>query len=144
MFTNDLPAGLKSFLDAMHARDAKGAAQYLAENVTLKSPIVVEPFVGRDQAAGILRHLLGVIDEFTVVDILVSKTHFAAVFNIKAGSTNVAGMDYIHTDDTGKIDSMTISWRPLPAVVAVQNRLAPAIGIPALALVPVSDLPDRA
>ncbi|WP_142393474.1 nuclear transport factor 2 family protein [Mycobacterium sp. 4858] len=143
MLTSDIPPYLKSFLEAMHARDATGAARHLAENVTLKSPIVVEPFVGRDQAAGILTYLLDIIDEFTVVDFLSSNEHFAAVFNIRAGSTNIEGMDYIHLDDAGKVDSMTISWRPLPAVVAVQNRLAPAIGVPPLALVPVLDSPTR-
>lgn len=141
MPTSDLPAGLKAFLEAMQARDAEGAARHLAENVTLKSPIVVEPFVGRDQAAGILTHLLGIIDKFTMVDLLADSTHFAAVFTIKAGLTSVEGMDYIHTDDEGKVDAMTISWRPLPAVVAVQNRLAPALGVPTLTLTPIPDAP---
>lgn len=144
MVSSGLPPHLKSFLDAMHAHDPQAAAQHLAESVTLKSPIVVEPFLGRDQATAILASLLNVIDEFTFVDHLSGATHFAAVFIIKAGSTTVEGMDYIHLDDAGKIDSMTISWRPLPAVVAVQNRLAPAIGVPPLALVPESGQPTSA
>jgi hypothetical protein len=37
-------------------------------------------------------------------------------------------MDHMHLNDAGLVDSMTVAWRPLPAVVAVQQRLAPKLG----------------
>ncbi|MBV8105818.1 MAG: hypothetical protein JO223_14570 [Hyphomicrobiales bacterium] len=38
-------------------------------------------------------------------------------------------------NDAGLVDSMTVAWRPLPAVVAVQQKLAPKLGGKAMMLV---------
>jgi hypothetical protein len=32
-------------------------------------------------------------------------------------------MDYWRLDEQGLIEEMTVLWRPLPAIVAVQNQL---------------------
>jgi len=47
-------------------------------------------------------------------------------------------MDQMHINGAGFIDSMTVAWRPLPAVVEVQKRLAPAFGMTPLRLVPMT------
>lgn len=138
MATNTIPTGLKTILDAMHAGDLEVVSDHLADDVTLKSPIVVDAFVGHDQVLGVLSALLGVMDEFNIVEILTSETHFAVLLDMRAGSTHVNGMDYVHLDEAGKVDSMMIMWRPLPAVVAVQNLLAPVIGFEPLALTPLA------
>jgi hypothetical protein len=41
------------------------------------------------------------------------------------------GVDYWRIDETGLIQEMTVLWRPLPAVSAVQQKLALANGDPA-------------
>ncbi len=47
-------------------------------------------------------------------------------------------IEYLHLDAQEKIDSFTVFVRPLAGLVALQNRLAPALGVPALTLTPIA------
>jgi hypothetical protein len=47
----------------------------------------------------------------------------------------IDGMDHMHINEAGFVDSMTVAWRPLPSVVAVQQKLAPKLGGKAMKLV---------
>lgn len=128
-----------SFLDAMHKHDLEGIKAGLADSVTIKSPIVPEPFRGKDQVMSVLEALLKIADEFNVREVLTSDgdgRQVAVILSIRAGTTEVEGVDYLSLDEQGLVDSMTIQWRPLPAIVEMQNKIAPGLGIPALALVP--------
>lgn len=136
MALDKLPASLSGLLEGMHARDVEQVGKHVADDITLKSPIFEEPFVGREQALGVLTHLLSVVDEFETVGVLQGDGRFAVLLNLKAGTTAVEGVDIVTVNHDGKVDSMTIQWRPLDAIVAVQNQLAPAIGVPALTLTP--------
>jgi hypothetical protein len=62
---------------------------------------------------------------------------YVAVFTIEVGPTKVDGMDHMHLNEDGLVDSMTVAWCPLPALVEVQKRLASVIGVSALTLVPL-------
>ena len=126
---------LKPFLEAMGQGDTDSLAAHLAEDVFLRSPIVVKQFEGKGQVLEVLKALLSIIDRFEVTDTLIGDTHVAAVLKIKVGDIEVEGVDYIAIDKDGLIKSMVIQWRPLPLVVAIQQKLAPVIGIPALKLV---------
>lgn len=126
---------LTSFLEAMHGHDLTTMGAHLADDVTLRSPIVEEAFVGREAVLAVLGALLGVADEFDAIDVLTGADHFAVYLRIRVGETEVNGVDYLHLNDAGQVDEMTIMWRPLPGVVAIQNALAPGLGFPALSLV---------
>lgn len=82
--------------------------------------------------------LLGVVDAFEPKLLLRDGADFVAVFTIRLGDNVIDGMDHMHLDDAGLVDSMTLAWRPLPAVVAVQQQLAPRLGGKAMMLVPVN------
>jgi hypothetical protein len=55
----------------------------------------------------------------------------------------IDGMDHMHLNDAGLVDSMTVAWRPLPAVVAVQQKLAPKLGGKAMMLIPADQHPQH-
>ncbi|MBC7834628.1 MAG: nuclear transport factor 2 family protein, partial [Phycisphaerales bacterium] len=55
-------AHLQPFLDAMHQGNKEGLAVHLAEDVFLRSPIVVEQFQGKAQVLAVLSALLSIID----------------------------------------------------------------------------------
>ena len=129
-----IPEGLSALLDAVHARDAAGAAHNLAEYVIFESPIVAQPFVGRDQVSNVVSALLDIFDEFTVTEIIAGEGCFAVVVNIKIGMTELDAVDLIGINAEGKVASISIHVRPLPAIVALQNRLAPVLGVPVLTL----------
>ena len=135
MTVDEFPAGLSTFLAAVQARDARGAAAQLAEYAILESPIDVEPVVGREQVATMMSALLNVVDEFTVTHVITGDGHFAVVTNIKIGTTEIDGIDLIGINAEGKVASLSIHLRPMQAVVALQNCLAAASGTPRLALI---------
>lgn len=125
---------LRPFLDAMQSKDTESLAPHLALDVVIHSPIVSKPFEGKSKSLAVLGALIGVVDQFEVTDILVGDTHVAVVLEITVGKVKVQGVDYLHVNDAGLIDSMTIQWRPLPSIVEIQQRLAPMIGMPPLKL----------
>ena len=129
---------LHLFLGALHDQDGGRVRELLSLDVSLRSPIFEDPFQGRDVVAGVLMALMDTLDEFSTVNILSGGDHYGVFLKIRLGAADVNGMDYMHLNEAGLVDEMTIMWRPLPAVVAIQNALAPKLGVPALILVPQS------
>lgn len=128
---------LQPFLDAMHRGDKDGLAEHMTEGVTLRSPIVEQPFEGTQQVLGVLSMLLSVADGFEVTNMIAGERNAAVFVTIRAGDVTVEGVDDMHIDAEGKVSGMTIQWRPLSAIVAMQQLMAPLIGISAMKLVNV-------
>jgi hypothetical protein len=72
-----------------------------------------------------------VVDTFDFREIMQGPQHASAFFGITVGSIELDGVDYWRLNEAGLIQEMTVLWRPLPEVVAVQNKLALADGEPA-------------
>lgn len=125
------------FLGGMHNRNPDVLAEHLAEQVVLESPIFTEPFVGKDAAMAVLRVLLAAVDEFETTAIIPGESRAAIMLRIKAGDAEVTGVDDLTVDSDGRIAKMSIHWRPLEKIVAIQQRLAPLIGAPKLSLVQI-------
>jgi limonene-1,2-epoxide hydrolase len=130
---------LDAFLDAMNRRDPSGTEAHMAEDVIIYSPIVPEPFKGKQQVQKVLEQLMLTIDAFTPKLLLQDGADFAAIFTLELGPNKLDGMDHMHINEAGLIDSMTVTWRPLPAVVEVQKVLAPKLGGKPLTLVPTTE-----
>jgi hypothetical protein len=129
---------LHSFLDAMHRLDIKGAAPYIADDIAVRTPIMHEPVKGKVKLLPILTHLLAIAEKYEAVEVMTGKDHFAVIHRFKFGGVEIEGVDYVHQNEAGLIDSLAVMWRPLPAVVAIQNLVAPILGVPVLKLVPAS------
>ena len=126
---------LQPFLDAMHRGDSAALSAHMSEDVVLRSPILADPIEGKVAVSRLLAVLLQVADSFTVTDLVPADTHAAVFVRIHSGEIMIEGVDDMHVDSAGLVTSMTIQWRPLPALVEMQQRLAPLIGAPALRLV---------
>ncbi len=126
---------LQPFLDAMHRGDPAALSAHMSEAVVLRSPILADPIHGKAAVSRLLAVLLQVADSFTVTDLVAADTRAAIFIRIRSGDITVEGVDDMHVDSAGLVTSMTIQWRPLQALVAMQQRLAPLIGAPALMLV---------
>ena len=79
--------------------------------------------------------MLSTDDAFEPKLLLRDGSDFVAVFTVRLDDHVIDGMDHMHLNDAGLVDSMTVAWRPLPAVVAVQQKLAPKLGGKAMMLV---------
>ncbi|HQT67205.1 MAG: hypothetical protein B7Z78_03560 [Rhodospirillales bacterium 20-60-12] len=132
---------LDAYLKAMGERDVAAAKIHMADDVIIYSPLVPAPFKGKDQVTDVLAALLGTVDAFEPKMLLRDNAHFVAVFTIKLGEHLIDGMDHMHINEAGLVDSMTVAWRPLPSVVAVQQKLAPKLGGKAMKLVAANEGP---
>ena len=126
---------LKPFLQAMHDGNSDGLGKHMTDDVTLRSPIIAEPFAGKERVLAVLSLLRDTADSFEVTDMIQGDRNTAVFVTIRAGDTVVQGVDDTHVDEHGLISSMTIQWRPLASVVSMQQLLAPKIGVPVLELV---------
>lgn len=134
---------LELYLEAVHNCDDRGTVPHMAEDVSLLSPLLPAPVEGRSAVAKILAGLLNNIDAFEMKHLIGGGPDFVAIFSITAGEHKVDGMDHMHVNGDGLVDSMTVAWRPLPQVVGVQQRLARALGLPALELVESQPSPGQ-
>ena len=119
---------LDAYLKAMAARDVISATAHMANDVVIYSPLVPAPIKGKENVANVLAALLSTIDSFEPKLLLRENADFVAVFIIRFGDHLLDGMDHMHINEAGLVDSMTVAWRPLPSVVAVQQKLAPKLG----------------
>ena len=126
---------LDAYLEAMGRRDVEGTNAHLADDVVIRSPIAPTPFQGKEQVTGVLKALLSTVDAFEPKLLLRDRSDFVAVFTIRLDDHVIDGMDHMHLNDAGLVDSMTVAWRPLLAVVAVQQKLAPKLGGKAMMLI---------
>ena len=119
---------LHTFLDAMRRKDLEAMLAHMADDVILKTPLVAEPFEGKVAIRPVVSALLSVVDKFDFREMMHGPQHVSEFFRVTVGSDELEGMDYWRINDAGLIQEMTVLWRPLPAVLAVQDKLAHADG----------------
>lgn len=126
---------LDAFLHAMHDGDADAALEHVTEDVRLWNPIFPDPFEGKAKVRAVLGVVLEIMDSFELVEVMHGVAHSAVAFRFTAGNEALAGMNLMTLDSSGRVASLKITWRPLPGIVAMQNRIAPLIGAPVMTLV---------
>ena len=115
---------IHAFTAAMQRKELEAMLTHMADDVTLKTPLLAEPFQGKAALRPVVEALLGMVDRFEFHEIMRGPQHVSSFFKITVGSTELDGMDYWRLDEAGLIQEMTVLRRPLPAVAAVQDKLA--------------------
>jgi hypothetical protein len=117
---------MTDFRKAVEQRDPEAIAATLADNVVFRSPVAFRPYEGKAITAAILRGVLRVFEDFHYVRELSSDDHrdHALVFRTRVGDTTVEGCDFLHLDDSGLIDELTVMVRPLSAAQALAGAMA--------------------
>lgn len=128
---------LTPFLEAMHEGDLARASEHLSETVELNSPILPTPFKGRASVSTVLGELLSTIDAFEPKMMMRDGADVIATLTIRFEDHVIDAFDHVHLGADGRIETMTIAWRPLPAIVAIQQKLVPKLGGKAMRLVPI-------
>jgi SnoaL-like domain len=122
---------LNAFLEAMQRKDPEAMLIHMADDVILKTPLAVEPFKGKAAIRPVVEALLGVVDKFDFRERMQGPEHISQYFGVTVGSNELDGMDYWRINGVGLIQEMTVLWRPLPTMLEVQKKLAPAHDEPA-------------
>ncbi len=117
---------MTDFRTAVEARDPSAIAATLADNVVFRSPVAFRPYEGKAITAAILRGVLRVFEDFQYVREMAGadgRDH-ALVFRTRVGDTTVEGCDFLHLDEHGLIDELTVMVRPLSAAQALAAAMA--------------------
>ncbi|MFD3743528.1 nuclear transport factor 2 family protein [Nocardia sp. NPDC058633] len=111
------------FRAAVEARDEAAIEALLAENVVFTSPVAFQPYPGKAITAAILRAVIRVFEDFHYVREIGEGRDHALVFEATVDGKQLSGCDFIHLDDDGKIDELTVMVRPLSAATALAARM---------------------
>jgi hypothetical protein len=115
---------IHAFTAAMQRKDLDVMLTHMADDIILKTPLVAEPFKGKAAIRPVVEALLRVVDKFDFREVMQGPGHVSAFFGITVGPNELDGVDFWRIDEAGLIQEMTVLWRPLPAIVAAQNKLA--------------------
>ncbi|MFF4586330.1 nuclear transport factor 2 family protein [Streptomyces sp. NPDC001388] len=117
---------MRAFREAVEAGDLAAVEALLAEDVVFTSPVVFKPYPGKAITAAILRAVSEVFEDFRYERELAGDAgrDHALVFTARVGDRTLTGCDFIHLDDDGLIDELTVMVRPLSGAQA----LAAAMG----------------
>ncbi|MFF8840692.1 nuclear transport factor 2 family protein [Streptomyces sp. NPDC015130] len=113
------------FRKAVEDRDPEALEALLAEEVVFTSPVAFAPYPGRAMTAAILRGVLRVFEDFTYVREIGNpdgRDH-ALVFTATVAGKQIQGCDFLHFDEEGKIDDLTVMVRPLSAARALAEAM---------------------
>ena len=117
---------MRAFREAVEAGDLDAVEALLAEDVVFTSPVVFKPYPGRAITAAILRAVTRVFEDFRYERELAGEDgrDHALVFSARVGERELTGCDFIHLNEAGLIDELTVMVRPLSGAQA----LAAAMG----------------
>ncbi|MFJ8787106.1 nuclear transport factor 2 family protein [Streptomyces sp. NPDC102476] len=109
------------FPKAVESGDVDAVAARLADDVVFTSPFTFKPYLGKAITATILRGALRVFEDLTYIREIANpdgRDH-AFVFTATVAGKQLQGCDFVHFDDDGKIDEITVIVRPLSAAQAL-------------------------
>ncbi|WP_433465426.1 nuclear transport factor 2 family protein [Spirillospora sp. CA-128828] len=114
------------FRRAVETGDTSAIEGLLADDAVFTSPVVFKPYQGKAITAAIVRGAARVFQDVRYVREIVSadgRDH-ALMFQAMVNGRQVHGCDFLHLDEDGLIDDLTVMVRPLSAA----NALAEAMG----------------
>ena len=121
---------IHAFTAAMQRKDLDAMLSHMADDVTLNTPLAAEAVKGKAAIRAVVGPLLAVVDRFEFREVMQGPEHVSSFFKVAVGPDELDGMDCWRLNGAGLIEEMTVLWRPLPAAMAVRDKLA-AIAAPA-------------
>lgn len=115
------------FRAAVEAGDLDAMVAHMTDDVTLHSPVAFKPFAGKQAVHGALAAVMDTLTDFSYTDELDGGDTHVLVFRAKVDGKDVQGIDYLHQDADGRIDDLTVFFRPLSAIVAMGQAMAPKV-----------------
>lgn len=113
------------FREAVEAGDHNAIEALLADDVVFTSPVAFTPYSGKPITAAILRGVFRVFEDFRYVREIggPDDRDHALVFTARVGGREIEGCDFLHLDQDGLIDDLTVMVRPLSAAKALSEAM---------------------
>jgi hypothetical protein len=99
---------------------------FLAEDVVFWSP-VFKPYQGSETVAMILRTVFEVLEDFRYTDELQGDGVHGLLFDARIEDRSLQGIDLVRPNSDGQIAEFTVMIRPASGLIAVAERMAPAL-----------------
>ncbi|QIS03920.1 nuclear transport factor 2 family protein [Nocardia brasiliensis] len=117
---------MTTFREAVEARDVEAMEALFADDVVFTSPVAFKPYPGKAITTAILRGVLRVFEDFRYLREIgdADGRDHALVFEATVNGKTVNGCDFLHYDETGKIDALTVMVRPLSAAQTLAEAMA--------------------
>ncbi|MFJ6462176.1 nuclear transport factor 2 family protein [Streptomyces sp. NPDC091387] len=118
------------FRKAVETHDLDAIEAMLADDVVFTSPVAFKPYPGKPLTAAILRAVSEVFTDFRYVRETASEDgrDHALVFVAKVGDREINGCDFLHLNEAGRIDDLTVMVRPLSAAQALAAAMGERFG----------------
>jgi hypothetical protein len=111
-----------TFRRAVEASDLDATVATLSPSIVLRSPVRVEPIVGRQAVGRLFAILLRVFKDLRFVGSYTSNDGAEVLhFLWRLGDTEGEGVDMMRFDGDGLIEDYRVMVRPLSAVVALRD-----------------------
>lgn len=114
------------FRRAWRTRDALAWGDALAPAITVYSPMLSAPFVGR-AVTELFTVLFEVLGHFEVTDEFESEGAHAFFWRVAVGGRTVEGVDLVHYDEQGLIREIRVMIRPLVDIAGFVAVVGPAL-----------------
>ena len=123
MHTVEQAASTLALRSAMEARDLDAVLDAFTPNAVLRSPLTSKlAFQGREQIGAVTRVVLDVFEDLRYTDEVRSGRSGFLVATARVGGQEIEIVDHLRLDEQGRVEEMTVFFRPLPAT-AVALRL---------------------
>jgi len=118
---------VQRFRDAIESGDFERALREFAPDITFHSPVKFTPFEGIEQVSALFRVLARTFEDFRYVDELAGDGTHALIFEARVGDRELQGLDHIRTGPDGRISEFTVMVRPVSGLMALAERMGPAL-----------------
>jgi hypothetical protein len=113
------------FREAVEAHDVDRMIALLDDEVVFRSPVVYQPYRGRDEVAVLIRAAARLFEGHHYVRAIGADaaSDHAPVFKARIGDREIEGCDFLHVNDAEKIDEFSIMVRPLSGAMALAEGM---------------------
>jgi len=122
-------ATIADFREAVEEGDSDRVLATLADDITFNNPVTFYPFQGRDALAFVVPKLLEVWQDLRYVAELHGEGLVGLVFDARAGTRDVRGIDLLRVNEDGLIAEITVMVRPLTGLQALAKEMEAALSV---------------
>jgi limonene-1,2-epoxide hydrolase len=112
-----------AFRAAIEDDDVDAAVALFAEDAVFRSPVVHQPYVGREALRAILRAVATVFEDFRYTGSYGGDDGHVLRFAARVGDRDLEGVDILRASD-GVLTELTVMVRPYSAATALRERMA--------------------
>lgn len=114
-----------AFAEAVRAGDLEAMQAAFADDIELYSPVLADPFVGRDRVERLFAVLVETFEDIEVTDEISSSDRFVLAFTARVEGEPIQVVDLLSFDDEGRIATFVVTARPLAGIQALGAAVAP-------------------